>query len=116
MNAPVPWSFCCTSSIPEESSAAMSSTLNAQSVSFAHPGGQHMSLSMHAWIVCVGLVHTPPEHVVPIVQPLPSSHAAPLFAGAPPVHWPPLHVSPEVQRLPSSHATPLLPGAVVHFF
>jgi hypothetical protein len=74
--------------------------------------------------------HTPPEHVSPVVQALPSSQGAVLlvcvqpvaglqassvqtlpssqFVGAPLTHTPPEHVSPVVQALPSLQGAVLL--------
>jgi hypothetical protein len=75
-----------------------------------------MSPSMHWLMVETAFVHMPFEHVVPAVQPLPSSHGCPWFPGTPPTQLPAEHVSLTVQGLPSSQGFPSLPGTATHVF
>src|SRR5262245_42923655 len=86
--------------------------VKAQSLSLPmlHAAGQHWSLLVQAMICDVGFPHIPAAQVVPDLQPLPSSHAMPLFAGTPPTHLPAEHVSPDVQPFLSSQGAPSFPG------
>jgi hypothetical protein len=101
--------------------------VNTQPVAGLQLSVVHGLLSLHT--TAVPALQTPPPHVSPAVQALPSLHAAVLFVKTQPVaglqlsvvhgllslhttavpglHRPPPHVSPAVQALPSLHAAVL---------